>query len=207
MKIRKLAFVLLLSPIIVAMQCDEDDDCGYFFPAPYIVDVGNDQSAYSVNDTIWLSAEMTSKFLNSCEPENDSIIVSDPEPFREGLFLLKLISPQDGKNAANAATELEVVYDIAVPEQGISCAGAFQFFPVLTDDQQKYKYRVGVVPHALGTFAVVFSSASTFSTATELHVDLSTPFALPEGTVRFEGCGDIFTRDPAYRQAYFFQVQ
>ena len=206
MKNREIAIILLLSPIILAMQCN-DDYCGYSEPAPYVVEVDNEQSTYSVNDTIWLSAEMTSQLIDSCEPESDSVFVNEPKLFRDGLFVLKLISPQNGKNAVNASTELEVVYDTAVPEETSSCANAFQFFPVLTQDLQQYKYRVGVVPHAPGTFAIVFSTTSAFSPIINLHLDLLTPFSLPEATVKFQGCGGVFIRDPAYRQTFFFQVQ
>ncbi|HEX8562971.1 MAG TPA: hypothetical protein VF676_08340 [Flavobacterium sp.] len=203
---KKIACALLICPMLVAMQCDEEEHCGIIDPAPYMVSIENQQESYSVNDTVWLSAEISSKFVDRCDA-TDSVIVYDAKKFKDGLFMLRMMPPGDDSNSFLAAASLKMVYDeaISAPQESY-CLEAPQFYPVLQNDEQQYQYRIGVVAKSAGTFAIAFSSASSFDDETDLNEELLAMFALPDGHVKFNSCGSHFVRMLQYRQVYFFSV-
>lgn len=200
---RNLKF-LLLSPFLMAILCEpEEDICGIDNPESYIVNVENNAESYEQNETIWLNARTTSMLIDSCTDLQEPELITDAEVFLDGLFVLKL----NNSSMLNAQifNDAEVIYDIGEAYSFNSCSNAINCLPELTDDNQFYQYRLGISVNTPGDYCIVNARDSYFNLEQENNANIFSSYNTLEDRIRFQNCGDTYTRNGT-DGFYFFSI-
>lgn len=195
---------LLLSPFLMAILCEpENDICGVDNPESYIVNVENIAETYQQSETIWLNARTTSMLMDFCTEIQEPELITDAEVFIDGLFVLKL-NNLSGLNA-EVFNEAEVIYDIGEPYSFNSCSNAINYIPELTDDSEFYNYRLGISITIPGDYCIVNARNSYFNLDEENNANIFDSYNTLENRIRFQNCGNTYTRDGT-DGFYFFSI-
>ena len=198
---------LVLVPCLFAAICDpfDDDGCGIPEPEPYELNIENISETYIQNETIWINSKTSSMVIDNCTSQEEPELIADAEVFIDGVFILKL---NDNLNELNAEviTDANIIYDIGEPYSFNACSEAMHFLPVLTDDNQFYEYRIGISITNPGDYCIVNARDSFYNSDNENNAQLYEPYNLLNDRIKFDSCGDTYTRIGT-DDYYFFRIE
>ena len=197
--------ILLLVPLLMAMQCDEDDiACGVEFSNDYSVTVENLNETYALAETIWFNGEVSSELPDSCDP-NISQVVLDSTIFATGFFVLKLTNEFVNLNA-ELVQNVNVSYSVGEELSSIYCVEFIYFTPELSEDNLTYNYRVGISVDEPGDYCVVPAFSNSFDDLQEdNNAQIFEAYNSLGDDIKFTSCNNTYTRTGADGQ-YFFRV-
>lgn len=196
--------VVVLAPCLLAAFCDPLDECGLDSPETYIVNVENISETYAENETIWLRAQTSSKLIDGCTETTEPELITDPEVFIDGLFVLKLNNASELN--AQVFTNVAVSYDIGEIYTFNACSNAINYLPELTDDNLYYEYRLGFSIGTPGDYCIVSARDSFFNTDNQNNAGIFDAYNTLDDKIKFENCEDIYTRNGTDGH-YFFRIQ
>ncbi len=197
---------LFLTPFFMAITCDDDDYCGLDEFEGFDVTISNTADTYQVNDLISLSATASSGLFDPCETE-DFVTVTDPEMFREGVFLLKIETVSDEINAVIAQDDFvfELVEGDSFNPNG--CLESENFTPTLSNDESEYDFQLNFIPQETGLYCIAFAWISRFDESIDVHEGLMNTEDLIDNQIRFRNCNRRYGRLLDRNELYFFRVE
>lgn len=202
---KRAVILLLILQLFTAMQCGDDDECGFSDFTGYNLMVENPQLSYSINDTIWINSSASSKQLSYCST-NDSVINYNRFDFKESFFPLKLKNAGT-INAENSLNDFEYFIDTGFNYYPNFCHNSYYIIPILSNNESEYKFRVGFIPKKVGNYAIATGFGYPFDANLDLNLEIFEPYNNFDDILNFENCGDTFSRYNADRNNYFFKVE
>jgi hypothetical protein len=193
--------LLLLSPILMAFQCDED---GYdIIQNEYTVTLTN-QSNFSIDDVIWIEGKVSSKGYDT--ETNDSIFLESP--IIEDLNIMKLMQQNSSNSLANssgAVNEFVVVNDIGSDSSGVCDLAAVVVTSELSADELSYTYRIGFRATTTGDYFISFRKSDI--TNSNRNESIFNPYRITnnQNILGFDLCGRTSSRltDESEREFFF----
>ena len=201
---KKILLVLIL-PLLIATQCDEDDVCpGLEEFQGFSITVENTQAVYNINETIWLSAAVSSTLFNTCTDTEEE--VSDPSLFIDSIFIVKLVDSNTEINSQ--ITEATTSFNIGSQFMFSSCNDAVNITPVIVDDGFEFFYRLGIQNAEAGDYCIVsgWGRSTTINDGATNNLDIYEAYNNGENTLKFDNCGQTYTRT-LEDAIYFFSVE
>ncbi len=201
---RNLKFIFL-APLLFAAICDPiDDECYIEDPDPFVVNVENIASTYAPNEIIWLNAQTTAMLEDFCTETEGPELIEGRDFFLDGLFVLRLTAGSD----LNSEVVMDAVvnYDIGEAFSFGVCTDGIYVLPELSTDNLFYKYSIGISVNEPGDYCVVNAKFSNFNFDLENNSAIFAAYNTLDNKIKFENCGDIYTRDGT-EGYYFFSIQ
>jgi len=198
-------WIISIAPLLMAIQCEDDDFCGFDSFEGYPLSLENAKASYAINDTIWVNGSTSSEQPFFCEGDEELQINLDQNTFQDAFFPLKLAN-SDRTNAVVATADFDFVIDLGDGYDPDFCLDSYFVLPNLTQNQEQYQFRVGIVPKALGSYAITSVFSSVFIDTTNLNLEVFQAFDGFEDSIKFENCGDIYTRRNSDLSNFFFTV-
>ncbi|MBK5214805.1 MAG: hypothetical protein JJE55_14230 [Flavobacteriaceae bacterium] len=204
--VKKTIIFLLMFQLFAATQCEGDDDCGYSDFTGYDLFVENTQLSYSINDTIWINSSASSKVIDYCTQNNDSVINYNRFDFKESFYPLKLKNGST-TNAEISLNDFQYIIATGFDYNPSFCHNSYYVTPVLSNNETQYKFRIGIIPKAIGDYAISSGSIYPFDTTLDLNTQVFSSYNNFDDLIKFENCGDMYTRYNLRRNNYFFIVE
>ena len=183
---RKVILLLVILPFVTAMQCDEDTESNLYlnnFKASV-----TPQMHFNVNDVIWINGRVSSKAFNTTS--NDSVIYT--ENIADEFSILKCIVPNQNSNCKDAIDKFQLINEIGTVSLTGYCQNAdLSIYPVLSQDQLSYKYKLGLKALSPGDYVISWTN-ETKLTNTDLNESIITNYPLPyhPNQIGFDKCGN-----------------
>lgn len=197
--------IVAIAPLLMAIQCEEDDFCGFDSFEGYSLSIENARANYAINDTIWVSGSVSSEQSFFCEGNEESRINLDQNEFRDAFFPLKLEN-SNRTNAVVSTLDFDYVIDLGEAFDPNFCLDSYFVLPNLTQNQEQYQFRVGLVPKESGSYAITSVFSSVFTDMINLNLEVFQPFDGFEDALKFENCDDIYTRRNRDLSNFFFTI-
>lgn len=201
---KNLKFVFI-APLFMAVLCDPNEDaCGLKAPEAFVLNVENTTETYAVNETIWLNAQISSMLVDFCTDTETPELVTDPQVFIDGVFILKLNNQAELN--AQVVTDADVNFDIGEPFSFNSCLESINCLPELTEDKQFYHYRIGVSINTPGDYCIVNAINNALNPIIPNNAQIFETYNTLEDKIKFQSCNTTFTRNGTVGH-YFFRIQ
>lgn len=186
---KKYLKLIVLAPLLMAFQCDDDLEPQFIFN-DYKVNI-TPGSNFTVNDTIWIKGEVSSKAYDITL--NDSIFNETPQV--DVFSVLKLITPTELSNCKDALDQFQVIFD----------KGQFEFFPMcenadihalpdLNENTTLYVYRVGLKPINTGDFVISLQNGLLQNENRNEFIIDNYPIENHPGQIGFNRCNRVSWR-------------
>ena len=202
---KKKTLLVLILPLLIATQCDEEDECfGFEEFQGYTITVENIQTVYNTNETIWLNATVSSTLFNDCTETEE--VTSNADLFVDSIFIVKLVESDMEINSE--ITDANTIFNIGSQFNFSTCNEAVNITPVISDDGQEFMYRLGVENAELGDYCIVsgWGRSTTINDGVTNNSDIYEAYNNGENTLKFDNCGQIYTRT-LEDALYFFSVE
>jgi hypothetical protein len=195
--------LLLLSPLLMAFQCEEDLDPQYAFNT-HKVSISSD-SNYSLNDTIWIEGKVSSLVLDL--NSNDSIF--DIEPQADDFSVFKFIPPTEVSNCKDALDHFELIFDTGDYSFIPACENADVVArPELESNEAFYSYRIGLRTLNPGDYVISWRNATIGNEMRHAFIGEDYPIENFPDQIGFDRCGRSSWRfiNESDRE-YYFRVE
>ncbi len=202
---KKKILLILILPLIVATQCSEDDACvGIQEFGGYNIIVENTQTVYDLNETIWLNATVSSSLFNDCTQSDE--ISTDATLFIDSIFIVKLISSDTEINSE--ITSVNAIFDIGSEFNFSVCSNSINITPVISDDEQEFKYRLGIEIAEPGDYCIVsgLGRSTTINEGLITNIAIYDAYNNGDATLKFDDCDLTYTRT-LEDALYFFTIE
>jgi len=201
---KRFIIVLLLLPILMAMQCNEDDGDTSLAFNDYNIYITPQQS-FSINDTIWINGIVSSRAydLNT----NDSITADRTTGDTFSLF--KFTESTQNFNCIDAIDKFELIYDIGGASFLPSCENAqMTVHPETTIDSLSYKYRIGLKALYEGDYVISWQNSVIQNEDRNEFIINNYPLENHSNQIGFNKCGDLSWRYlNESDKEYYFNVE
>ncbi len=201
-----IVLVVALTPLLMAIQCEDDNPCGLSDFEGYILDAENPQLTYAVNDTIWFSSSASSRLIDYCVDVEQEVVVFDNQVFRESFFPVQLKTSNE-TNAVISLNDFDYIIDNGSAYNLSFCHESYYVLPTLSNTQNEYEFRVGLIPKTQGDFAIATGFAAPYRNGIDLNLDVYEPYSDFDNQLKFDICGDTYTRYNSDRNNFFFRVE
>jgi hypothetical protein len=146
---KKLIKYVLLAPLLMAFQC-EDDLLSAIETNPYSIKI-TPKKSFFLSDTIWIEGKVSSKVFDTAI--NDSVFNDNNQGNQFSIY--KFMTPTEHSNAKDAIDKFELIYDIGEYDFLPSCENAqLSASATLDADGLFYTYRLGLKPKFTGDYII-----------------------------------------------------
>lgn len=200
---RVLAYLVILSPILMAFQCDDEQENLIEYNT-YSVKVTS-KRIFSFSETIWIEGQVSSKAFNLST--NDSIF--NENNISNSISIFKFITPTEHSNSKDAIDNFEIVFDKGTIDFLPSCGNAqMNIDAELDSDRLFYTYRIGIKPKSKGDFIISFFDSNLNNQSKNISIANNYPIARHPNQIGFDKCGLISWLDiDQSTNEYFFTVE
>lgn len=202
-KYRILIHLIILSPILMAFQCDDDQGDILEFN-DYSVKVTS-KSSFSLTEIIWIEGQISSKAYNLST--NDSIFIENNNGNVISVF--KFITPTEHFNSKDAIDQFEIIYDIGTANFLPSCENAQMTISTELDNNKLfYRYRIGLKPKFKGDYIISFFDSKLRNQNKNISIPNNYPIVRHPNQIGFDRCGLGSWLDiDQSKNEYFFTVE
>jgi hypothetical protein len=200
--IGKLIRLLMVLPLLLAIQCFEDDFPAFEFNE-YTVQV-SPSAAFSTKDTIWIEGRVSSQVYDL--EARDSIFTESP--LADVFSVYKFIEPTTLVNCQDALDKFALLSEVGEYSFLRACENAtVQANPVLADSELFYTYRIGLLPKVAGDYVISLQSGILQNTNRNEFIIEDYPIPNKPNEIGFNSCSRVSWRylDESERE-YFFTV-
>ncbi|MFD2543773.1 hypothetical protein ACFSSB_15710 [Lacinutrix gracilariae] len=182
--------LIILAPILMAFQCEDDDTTGTFIFNDYKISV-TPQSSFSINDTIWIDGKVSSLAFDTAI--NDSIFPGWSQG--DQISIMKFIQPTQSSNCKDAIDNFELITEL----------GNISFLPVcengqmtiqseINADSLNYSYRIGLKALNIGDFVLSWNNSSVTNANRNEYILDDYPLEFHPNQLGFNKCGNVSWR-------------
>ncbi|RZJ29365.1 MAG: hypothetical protein EOO48_07640 [Flavobacterium sp.] len=199
---RRIIAILLLSQLLLATQCDNDDAPRYFLNK-FDVKV-SPQASYNINDTIWIEGKVSAKAYDATV--NDSILYT-LEPFTDYVSVMKLIAPTQSGNSVAAIDKFQLINSVGSNEFLGFCPNSdMVIYTELNPAQTFYTYKIGLKATQSGDYLL---KCSNIVNITNYHNEIANSYLSSDfpNQIMFNKCGYTSWQEiNSVNPIYFFKV-
>lgn len=199
MKKRIIQFILL-SPFLMAFQCDEEEDSQLIFG--FYKATISEQANFLTSDTIWIEGRISAFAFDTAV--NDSVFADQPEPDEFSIY--ELITPDEFSNARDAVDKFEIISERGEFSLSQPCNNALlKVWPELAEDNQFYRYRIGLKPNLSGDYVLSWRKGVIQNTNRHTSIIQNYPIENHANQIGFNTCGSVSWRflNESEREYYF----
>ncbi|TPV33501.1 hypothetical protein FJ651_10485 [Paucihalobacter ruber] len=192
--------LILLSPFLMAFQCDEEEESQLFFSS-YKATISA-QSNFSTGETIWIEGRISAQAFDTAV--NDSVFAEQPEPDEFSVY--KLMTPNALSNAKDAVGEFEIITERGEFLMALPCENALlRIWPELDEDNQFYSYRIGLKTNEPGDYVLSWRKGFIQNTNRHTFIIDNYPIENHPNQIGFNTCGSVSWRflNDSEREYYF----
>jgi hypothetical protein len=199
---KRIIQLLLLSPFLMAFQCDEETEIQLFYNS-YKASI-SEQSNFSTGETIWIEGKVSARVFDTAV--NDSVFTEQPEP--DEFSVHKLITPDALSNAKDAAGNFEIITKRGEYASVAPCDNALlRIWPELNEDNEFYSYRIGLTTDEPGDYVLSWRQGSIQNTDRHVYIIDNYPIENHPNQIGFNTCGGVSWRFTSESEReYYFSV-
>lgn len=185
---KKVLQLLLLSPIILAFQCEDDITTPAFAYNDFKATITSEASI-SLNDVVWIDGNVSANIFDVSV--NDSIF--NPEPQSDTFSIHKFISPTELTNCIDAKDQFEIIIDKGTsPSDSGGCENAlFTIESELDPNGLSYSYRVGLKPLTTGDYIINWNKETLQNQNRNQTIPENYPIENHPEQIGFDTCGNV----------------
>lgn len=200
---KKLMYLLLLSPILMAFQCDDDTDELREFNK-YSVKV-TPKRVFSMLETIWIEGRVSSKAFQYST--NDSIF--NEKNNANTLSVFKFITPTENFNSKDAINKFDIIYERGTATFLPSCENAQMSVDAQLDSNELfYTYKIGLKPKEKGDYILSFLDSNLRNQEKNIAIAENYPITRHPNQLGFNKCGlGSWLELDQSKNEYFFTVE
>ena len=151
MKIKKIVFALATCPLLLAVLCEEEEISTVSDRNKTKITLSEGPN-FTLNDTLWITGRVSSMLTDLST--GDSIMNSN-ETIRDIISVMRLQTAVNTSNTTEAVSEFEIVSRIgSIDFLGICPDSELIARAPLTENEQEYVYKIGLVPSNTGDFVL-----------------------------------------------------
>ncbi|MBC3845999.1 hypothetical protein H8K90_06390 [Winogradskyella echinorum] len=187
---KKIFKIILFTPFLLAMQCDDDSTESTLIFNDYNVYI-TPQSSFSVNDTIWLEGIVSSKAYDLAI--NDSIIAN--RSTGDTFSIMKFIEPTQSSNCKDAIDKFELIYNIGLSTFLPICENAqMTLHSEISNDNLSYKYKIGLKALDPGDYVVSWQNSIVKNENRNEYIIENYPIEHHANQIGYNKCGNVSWR-------------
>ncbi|WP_046757090.1 hypothetical protein [Kordia jejudonensis] len=198
---KKLLTYILLAPLLMAFQCEEDELQSTLTYNTYKVNVTM-QSNFSVDETIWINGRVSSKAFDTAV--NDSIFSDIAQS--DTFSIYKFIEPTAVSNCKDAIDKFELIFDSGSYSFLPSCENAqIHAIPELESSELFFSYRIGLKAIEPGDYVISWQDAAIQNTSRNESIVDNYPIENHPNQIGFNRCENVSWRflNESQREFYF----
>jgi len=200
---KKLLKYLLIAPLLMAFQCDEETESPLRFNN-YSVKV-TPKATFTLDETIWIDGVVSAKAYDLSL--KDSII----NEFDQGdvFSIFKLIEPTQISNAKDAIDQFDLIFDVGNYSFFARCENAQTTAnSELNNEGSFYNYRIGLKPKAAGDYIISWQDAVIQNENRNEFIIENYLLTNDPNAIGFDQCGSVSSRlMNQSKKEYFFSVE
>ena len=202
--LRKLFNILLLTPFLMAFQCDKDEPDNTYIFNKFEVSV-TPQASFSINDTIWINGKISSKVFDTSV--NDSIFLDRIQ--EDNFSVMKFIQPTQSFNCKDAIDKFELITELGNLSFYSECEnGDMWVQPELSSNGSFYTYRIGLKAVNTGDFVLSWNESSLTNANRNQYILNDYPLELHPNQIGFNKCGNVFWKHASESdKEFYFRVE
>ena len=186
---KRIIQLLLLSPFLMAFQCEEEAD-GHLFFNRYKTTI-SEQSNYSTGETIWIEGRVSALVFDTAV--NDSVFTEQPLPDEFSVY--QLVTPDAFSNAKDAVNKFEIIAETGEFSSSIPCQNALlKIWPELDDDGEFYSYRLGISTNEPGDYVLSWRDGFIQNANRHVFIIDNYPIENHPNQIGFNTCGSVSWR-------------
>lgn len=200
---KTLVLVLILSPILMAFQCDNDQEDRFEFNDYSIGITAKD--SFSQSEIIWIEGKVSSNAYNLSIQDSVFSELNNGNVFS----VYKFISPTEHFNSKDAIDQFEIIFDIGTASFLPSCENAqMTIHTVLDRNNLFYSYRIGLKPKFKGDYVISFQDSKLRNTNKNIEISYKYPIERHPNQIGFNRCGlGSWLEISESTNEYFFTVE
>jgi hypothetical protein len=202
--IKKLLKLLVIAPLLMAFQCEEDLLKSTLEFNDYRVQI-TPLSSFSLSDTIWIAGRVSSQVYDLSI--NDSIFNEDPQV--DVFSIYKLVKPDQVSNCKDAIDKFELLFDTGEFSYLSACENALlNALPALDNSGSFYTYKIGLRPKFVGDYVLSWQSGIIQNENRNEFIVDDYPIENHPKQIGFNSCGSVSWRYVnESEKEYFFRVE
>ena len=186
MKYRKYLRLIILAPILMAFQC-EDDSIDIIRFNSYKANV-TAKKVFSINDTIWIKGSVSAMAFN--ETQGDSIF--NENTYADVVSIFKFITPEEHHNTEEAVNAFKIHLEKGMYSEFGPCEkSGIVLNAALENNNQFYSYKIGLIPTSTGDFVIDFVDSDLQNAERNLAIAEDYPITRHPNTIGFSRCESL----------------
>lgn len=188
--LNKILKLIILAPLLIATTCEDNFEKSTLIFNVYKAKI-TPESSFSINDTIWISAKVSSYVFD--ESVNDSIFIDNAQT--DDFSIYKFIEPTEVTNCKDAIDSFELLIDRGQFSFIPSCEnGLLQAFPELDNNNAFYSYRIGLKPTVTGDYVISWRNGILQNSNRNEFIIAKYPIKNHPNQIGFNSCGNVSWR-------------
>jgi hypothetical protein len=197
----KILKVVLVAPLLMAFQCQDDLEESSLVFNSYKVNITN-QSNFSLNDTIWITGKVSRKAFDLAL--NDSIVTDNPQS--DIFSIYKFIEPNELSNCKDAIDKFNLVFDTGQFSTLPRCENAqLQVIPEIENNNIFYAYRIGLKANSTGDYVISWQDGIIQNLERNEFIMNNYPIENHPNQIGFNSCDNLSWRflNESEKEYYF----